>query len=42
MSMTERRRLEIFSRVRLGVISVAKAGRLLGISERQSRRLWRR
>jgi transposase len=42
MSESERRRLEVFSRVRLGELSVAKAGRMIGISERQARRLWRR
>lgn len=42
MSQSERRRLELFSRVRLGELSVAKAGRMLGLSERQSRRVWKR
>jgi len=39
MSVSERRRLEIFSRVRDGEASVAEAARLLGISERQAWRL---
>lgn len=42
MSMKERVRLETFSRVRRGEMSVAKAAVLLGISVRQSRRLWKR
>jgi transposase len=41
MSMTERRRLAVFSRVREQAISVAQAGRLLELSERQARRLWK-
>ena len=40
MNGQERRRLELFSRVRDGGLSVAAVGRLLGLSERQSRRLW--
>lgn len=39
MSYVERRRLAMFSRVSL---SVAQAGRLLGLSERQARRCWKR
>ena len=42
MSMSERRRLAMFSQVSLGQISVSKAGRLLGLSERQARRCWKR
>lgn len=42
MSGRERRRLEMFSQVKAGRISVSEAGRRLGISERQARRLWRR
>lgn len=42
MSVTERRRLTVFSRVKEQAISVAQAGRLLGLSERQARRLWKR
>lgn len=42
MSMKERVRLEVFSRVKRGEISVAKAAGLVGISVRQGRRLWLR
>lgn len=42
MNRRERRRLEIFSRVKLGIISVAEAGRFLVVSERQARRMWKR
>lgn len=42
MSVMERRRLTLFSQVGVGGISVAEAGRRLGISERQARRLWKR
>jgi hypothetical protein len=42
MSGKERRRLEMLSQVRDGKLSVARAGRLLGLSERQVRRLWKR
>src|SRR5277367_371425 len=42
MSTSERRRLSVLSRVSLGQISVSKAGRVLGLSERQSRRVWKR
>jgi len=42
MSATERRRLTVFSRVKERAISVAQAGRLLELSERQARRLWKR
>jgi transposase len=42
MSESERRRLAVFSQVQLKQIRVAKAGRVLGISERQARRLWKR
>jgi transposase len=42
MSMTERRRLTVFSQVKERALSVAQAGRLLGLSERQARRLWKR
>ena len=38
MSVKERRRLEVFSRVCEGAVSVAKAAELLGLSERQA---WR-
>ena len=42
MSMTERRRLTVFSQVQERAISVAEAGRLLRLSERQAQRLWHR
>jgi transposase len=42
MNARERRRLEIFSRVQEQGLSVAKAADLLGLSERQARRLWKR
>lgn len=42
MSGRERRRLEMFSQVKTGRISVSEASRRLGLSERQARRLWRR
>jgi transposase len=42
MNARERRRLEIFSRVQEQGLSVAKAADLLGLSLRQSRRLWQR
>jgi transposase len=42
MSAMERRRLTVFSRVKEQAISVAQAGRLLGLSERQARRLGKR
>jgi transposase len=42
MNAKERRRLTVFSRVRERAISVAEAGRLLSLSERQARRLWKR
>ena len=42
MNALERRRLTVFSRVKERAISVAEAGRLLGLSERQARRLWKR
>ena len=42
MSMKERRRLEVFSRVKCGELSVGKAAVLLGVSLRQARRMWRR
>ena len=42
MSLKERRRLEVLSRVRDGGLSVAEAARLLGVSERQGWRLKRR
>ena len=39
MSVAERKRLEVFGRVRDGDLSVARAASLLGISERQAWRL---
>ena len=42
MSVKERRRLVVFGQVKAGGLSVAKAGRVLGISQRQARRIWRR
>lgn len=42
MSMKERVRLEALGRVKRGEMSVAKAAGLLGISERQGRRIWMR
>ena len=42
MNALERRRLTVFSRVKERAISVAEAGRLLELSERQARRLWKR
>jgi transposase len=42
MSMSERRRLAVFAQVASKQISVAKAGRVLGIGERQARRIWKR
>jgi len=42
MSMKERMRLEAFSRVKRGDISVGKAAGLLKLSVRQARRIWKR
>jgi transposase len=42
MSVRDRVRLEVFSRVRDGQITVTKAAALLKLSIRQARRLWRR
>lgn len=42
MNARERRRLEVFSRVKEQGLSVAKAADLLELSERQARRLWKR
>jgi transposase len=41
MNARERRRLMVFGRVKEQAISVAEAGRLLELSERQARRLWK-
>jgi transposase len=42
MSMKERMRLEIFSRVKRGGISLGKAALLARVSRRQAKRIWRR
>ncbi len=42
MSVQEGLRLNTFWRVKRGELSVAKAARLLGVSVRQGRRLWKR
>lgn len=42
MSTKERVRLEVFSRVGRGAISVGKAAGLMGLSVRQARRIWKR
>lgn len=42
MSMKERVRLEVFSQVKRGGISVGKAAELAGVSVRQARRIWLR
>ena len=42
MSVRERRRLELLSRVQEGVVTLVKASELAGISYRQMKRLWRR
>jgi len=39
MSRRERRRLEVMSQVKLGVMTLAKGGELLGLSYRQAKRL---
>jgi hypothetical protein len=41
MNAMERRRLTVFSRVKEHELSVAQAGLLLDLSERQTRRLWK-
>lgn len=41
MSTSERIRLETFKRVKRGELSVARAAKLLGVSLRQARRLWK-
>ncbi len=41
MNVLERRRLVVLSRVKEKAISVPQAGRLLELSERQARRLWK-
>lgn len=42
MSVRERHRLEAFSHVKSGQISIGKAGELCGLSHRQARRVWKR
>ena len=42
MSTKERRRLVVFGQVKAGQLTVASAGRVLGLSERQARRVWKR
>ncbi len=42
MSRRERPWLELFSRVKQGLISVVEAGLYLAVSERQARRMWKR
>jgi len=42
MTISERVRLDLFKRVKRGELSVAKAARLLNVSVRQARRLWKR
>ena len=41
MSAKERRRLELMGRVKRKEITLAKAAELMGISYRQSKRIWR-
>ena len=40
MSKRERRRLEVLSQVKAGKLSLVSAGKLLGVSYRQVKRLW--
>lgn len=42
MSRKDCRKVQILSRVKEGVITVGRAGELLGLSSRQARRLWKR
>jgi transposase len=42
MSKRERKRLEVFSQVKAGKITLVKASDLLGLSYRQTKRVWRR
>jgi transposase len=42
LNQRERERLTVFSQVKSGAISVAQAGRMLRICERQARRIWKR
>lgn len=42
MSLQERKRLEVFSRVRLGEMTLVEASELLALSYRQTKRVWGR
>ena len=42
MSKKERRRLAVLEQVRVGHLTLSAAGELLGLSERQARRVWKR
>src|SRR5688572_9817916 len=42
MSLQERKRLEVFSRVHLGEMTLVEASELLGLSYRQTKRVWGR
>ncbi len=42
MSVRDRKRLEVFSRVRSGLLSLVKAAELLAVSYRQVKRVWAR
>ena len=42
MSQLERLRLEVFSQVRRGKLTLGKASELLEVSYRQAKRLWSR
>jgi hypothetical protein len=42
MSVVERRRLEVFGRVRSGDLGLLEASELLGVSYRQAKRIWSR
>ncbi len=42
MSAKERARLEVFSRVRAGEMTLVKAGEILSLSDRQTKRSWSR
>ena len=42
MSKRERKRLEVMSQVKLGVMTLAKGSELLELSYRQAKRLWAR
>ena len=42
MSKRERKRLEVFSQVKSGKLTLAKASELLALGYRQVKRIWRR